>query len=122
MRLLFLSVFFAACSNGPPAPPPTVDPPVVACNVPSDAGTCDPFATPDADADGGTCDAGAPAGDPCALPPSVCADSHWAAYFDNGVCGADGKCELVTKYHYCETGCLQGACIQNGPTFAGRGF
>jgi len=94
-----------------------VDPPVIACTPPSDAGACDPFST-----DAGTCDAGAAYANPCELPPSVCADSHWAAYFDNGTCGANGQCELVTQYHYCDSGCQGGACISNRPTLAGRGF
>ena len=124
MRFFFASLFLVACSSSqPPGPPPVVSPPVIACTPPSDAGACadggDPFAT-----DAAACDAGAAqyVADPCALPPSVCADGRWAAYFDNGTCGADGKCQLVTKYHYCDTGCLNGDCIFNGPTAAGRGF
>lgn len=126
MRVAVLICFAAtvACASSAPAPPP-VPPPVVACTPSVDAGVCD-AATSD---DGGpaalaTCDGGAaPYYDTCQLPPSVCADSRWAAYFDNGVCGANGTCELVTKYHYCDSGCQGGGCINNRPTLAGgRGF
>jgi len=128
MRLAFLApLAVAACFNvtDPPNPPPVVDPPVIACTLPTEAGACDAGDPSDADdaGDAAACDAGPVYyGNPCALPPSVCADSHWAAYFDDGTCGADGKCVLVTKYHYCATGCSYGACIYNGPTAARRGF
>lgn len=129
MRLAFLvaPLAVAACFNvtDPPNPPPVVDPPIIACTLPTEAGACDAGDPSDADdaGDAATCDAGPVYyGNPCALPPSVCADSHWAAYFDDGTCGADGECVLVTKYHYCATGCSYGACIYNGPTAARRGF
>ncbi len=102
-----------------PGTPPVVDPPVVACTTPSVVESCaDASIFSDA-----SCDAGShvPESDECTLPRSVCADSHWAAYFDNGTC-VNGTCELVTKYYYCETGCSGGACYSTGPTFPGRGF
>lgn len=111
------AIALGACFNvtDPDHPPPVVDPPVISCTVPTDAG-CDPFST--------TCDAGKPVylDYICELPPSVCADSHWAAYFDNGTC-VNGTCQLVTKYHYCATGCSNGGCVvNNGPTAPSRGF
>lgn len=120
MNVRFSWVFvIAACSNSVPAssmfdaslpPPPHVTPPVVAC------------ALPDAGCDDAQCDAaGLAAYNTCTLPPSVCADGHWAAYFDNGVC-VQGTCELVTKYHYCDQGCANGACISNHSTAPTRGF
>lgn len=136
LHLLAVPVALGACFNvtDPPSPPPPVDPPVVACTPPTAVVRCgDPFAALDASDDASAdasadaagdagCDAGTTKYDPCQLPPSVCADSHWAAYFDDGTCGADGKCELVTKYHYCETGCAAGACISRGFTAPSRGF
>ena len=114
-----------ACFNvtSPDGPPPHVDPPVVACTMPVDAGACPDASSDDAEALVTGCDAGPPTPyySECMMPPSVCADSHWAAYFDDGTC-VSGKCELVTKYHYCETGCSHGACYSSGPTAAGRGF
>lgn len=127
--IVFCAIALGACFNvtSPDGPPPHVDPPVIACTVPteSDASCSTPEAsTEDAAAVLVTgCDAGPPVQqyDQCTLPPSVCADSHWAAYFDDGTC-VKGTCELVTKYHYCETGCSHGACIFHGSTLAGRGF
>lgn len=78
-------------------------------------------ATDDASADdAGAADASQPPPPPpyydtCTLPPSVCADSHWLAYFDNGVC-VNGTCQLVTKYHWCVTGCTGGSCYSSGET------
>ncbi len=113
----FLICFFVACTTTATTPDPTpVAAPVVACSPPVDAGaSCD--AADDA------CDAAPPTyyQDTCLVPPSVCADSHWAAYFDDGIC-VNGRCELATKYHYCETGCQGGACIRYGGTNPGRGF
>ena len=78
-----------ADSVSPPKnPPPVVTPPMVSC---------------------------ADAASSCAMPPSVCADSSWLAYFDDGAC-VDGQCHLVTKYYFCETGCSKGACIHSCPT------
>jgi hypothetical protein len=84
-------------------------------------------ASDDAAAGDASADAGPDSGtagywyDTCQLPPSVCADSHWAAYFDNGTC--DGHtCQLVTKYHYCATGCFGGGCASSGETASNRGF
>src|SRR5678816_547520 len=130
------AIALGACFNvtDPDHPPPVVDPPVIACTAPTDAGPdCgDPFFYPsdaDVDADAGavastTCDAGKPSpylDYACQLPPSVCADSHWAAYFDNGTC-VNGTCQLVTKYHYCATGCSGGGCVSSGFTAPSRGF
>jgi hypothetical protein len=126
--LVFPAIALGACFNvtSPNDPPPHVDPPVVACTMPveaSDASCVAADASDDAAALVTGCDAGPPVQQygECMMPPSVCADSHWAAYFDDGTC-VNGKCELVTKYHYCETGCTGGRCISTGSTAAGRGF
>lgn len=116
-RASLLLFVLAACSNDLGSstfdaslpPPPLVTPPVVACTM------------PDAGCDAAWCDAGYMPASTCALPPSVCADGHWAAYFDDGVC-VSGTCQLVTKYHYCDQGCMYGACISNRPTAPSRGF
>src|SRR5258706_9317951 len=65
-----------------PNPPPIVTPPTISC---------------------------ADAGMSCAMPPSVCADANWLAYFDDGEC-VDGQCRLITKYYFCDTGCNGGSC------------
>ncbi len=105
-RLAACMLAICACStqggssqfNSDLNPPPTVTPPTIAC-------------TPDAGLEG----------DICSLPPSVCADDHWAAYFDDGTC-IDGTCQLVTKYHYCTDGCASGACNSHRGTLPSRGF
>jgi len=76
-----------------PTPPLDAgDPPVVAC------------------ADAAVDDAGD--GGACALPHSVCADSHWLVYYVGGDC-VGGVCAWQKKFLYCGNGvlCMQGACV-----------
>ena len=138
---LVSSCFNVTSPDGPPHP---VVPPIVKCTVPTppDA-SCEASSDTDASSDdassddassddastpivlGGGCDAGPPSYqyNECALPPSTCADSHWAAYFDDGIC-VQGYCQLTTKYHFCPGGCAGGYCITGGggSTLARRGF
>jgi hypothetical protein len=125
LRLSLLACALLACSTPSPTDnpdvnaPPVVTPPTIACSPPPPDGGCDDAGDSGDDA---ACDGGPVYYyDKCTLPPSVCADSHWAAYFDDGVC-VNGTCELVTKYHYCDTGCSGGACISNRSTAPSRGF
>ena len=69
-----------------PAPPPT------ACDV-------------DASPDSGV----------CPLPASVCADSFWLVYYDDGQCGA-GLCSWQATDHFCSGGCRLGGCISAAST------
>jgi hypothetical protein len=135
-----ITLLVSSCFNvtSPDGPPHAVEPPTVKCTVPTppDA-SCDGSSDSDAMADDassddastpivvGGCDAGPPSYqyNECALPPSTCADSHWAAYFDDGIC-VQGYCQLTTKYHYCPGGCAGGYCITggSGSTLARRGF
>lgn len=110
MRAAALALFvISACStssqsqdpNGPVTAPPLVEPPTIQCTAATDAA------------------ASLSTLDPCAAPPSVCADGYWLAYFDHGEC-LDGRCLLVTKYFYCQTGCDHGSCISNHPTAPSR--
>ena len=68
----------------------TIDPP--------EGGVCDV----DADADGGD----------CPLPPSVCVDTSWLAYFVEPACSA-GRCEWQVLYRKCITYCAGGKCMTN---------
>ena len=118
-RLLALALALAACNDTTPLPDGGND----AASTGTDAGgfTIDapnydapqppPPPVPDAAApppeacvqDGG------PA---CPLPPSVCADTNYLEYFENGVC-VDGGCQFDSKLFLCTAGCVHGAC-QNG--------
>lgn len=69
----------------------------------------DALAPPAVDCD----DAGA-----CALPPSVCVDTRWLEYFDNGVC-ADGGCQFNVEWHYCDDHCADGGCAFYHSTLPG---
>jgi hypothetical protein len=81
---------FDASSTGPPD---AIAPPAVAC---VDAG------------DGGA---------ECPLPPSVCANSLWLEYFDNGTC-VDAGCSFDVAFHVCNYGCWDGGCLPYNGTKA----
>jgi hypothetical protein len=63
---------------------------------------------PDAPATACDEDAGTDAA-PCSPPPSVCADSQWLVYFDNGQCVTE-QCAWQKVRQYCGNGCTNGAC------------
>jgi hypothetical protein len=69
-----------------PSPPPT---------------TCDVDANPDSSV--------------CPLPASVCTDSSWLVYYDDGQCVV-GLCAWQARDHYCSGVCRSGACVDNEPT------
>jgi len=49
----------------------------------------------------------------CAVPPSVCTDDGWLAYFTNGSC-QDNVCQWEVAYRDCHgLGCQAGGCILN---------
>jgi hypothetical protein len=64
-----------------------------------------------------SCDVdGSPDSGVCPLPASVCADSAWLVYYDDGQCIA-GLCAWQARDHYClGGGCRSGACVDNAPT------
>ena len=49
----------------------------------------------------------------CALPPSVCVDDHWLAYFRDAVC-VEGRCLWTVQYLQCGSACSGQGCIYNG--------
>lgn len=49
---------------------------------------------------------------------SVCANTEWVAYFDDGRCSS-GMCQFTTKYHYCPGGCVDGLCATHQSGFVG---
>lgn len=56
----------------------------------------------------------------CEPPYSVCANSEWIAYFDDGRC-VDGTCFFTTKYHYCPGGCVNNLCAAHRSVGGGGG-
>jgi hypothetical protein len=61
--------------------------------------------------DGGSC-SGDDAGT-CQLPPSLCADDRWLAYFTNATC-VDGRCRWDVGYRDCDAlSCVGGGCQLN---------
>jgi hypothetical protein len=62
--------------------------------------------------DGGPCNIDASEGSACPLPPSICVDPHWLAYFVNPVCSATGSCEWEIRYRECVS-CLGSGCRTN---------
>jgi hypothetical protein len=74
---------------------------------PWDAATIDP-------PEGGVCEADAEAdGGDCPLPPSVCADYQWLAYFVNPRCSTIGRCEWEVQYRRCIGICRGNTCTTN---------
>jgi hypothetical protein len=49
------------------------------------------------------------ASDPCAPPTSVCANTGWLVYYDNGRCVA-GTCTWDTLFQSCNHGCYTDGC------------
>jgi hypothetical protein len=79
--------FDASYDVSAPTPPDALPPPEVDCVL--DAG-------PDATI--------------CPLPHSICADTQWLEYFDNGFCD-DGGCLFDSKLLLCGLGCYEGGCV-----------
>ena len=61
--------------------------------------------------DGGPCSDGDASS--CALPPSVCADQDWLAYFDDPMC-MEGQCQWTVRYRQCPGRCSGQGCAYNG--------
>jgi hypothetical protein len=56
------------------------------------------------------CSTSADASDVCPFPQSVCADSKWLVYYDNGRCVA-GSCVWETRYTACPMSCTGHDCM-----------
>ncbi|HMJ52495.1 MAG TPA: hypothetical protein VK540_10480 [Polyangiaceae bacterium] len=63
--------------------------------------------------EGGVCDIDASVDGSCPLPPSVCVDAHWLAYFVNPGCSAEARCEWEVRYRKCMVYCSDRGCINN---------
>jgi hypothetical protein len=74
---------------------------VIGCVLPAPPAPAPPQVSCDEDASG---DAAL-----CSPPASVCADDYWLVYYDNGQC-VSGQCTWQTPQHYCDYGCIDGAC------------
>lgn len=145
LAAIFLVVSVSACFNetGPTTTPPDVAAPTGICSYQPSYPNPDPNLVLDAasladagdasdgdatlDAEPAVLEAGVDASPPmqgyCTPEPSVCANSEWVAYFDDGRC-MGSSCNFTTKYHFCAGGCLNGLCAQHdhsvgGPTLAG---
>jgi len=54
--------------------------------------------------------------DPCALPPSTCANANYVVYYLGGEC-IGGHCSFEKRFRLCPAGCASGGCRPESTAF-----